>query len=388
MRPGSGHQAGGAFACRAFAVTVGAGILSALAWPVSARDLAPDVHAAIRATDGRPAVIAHRGASALRPEHTLAAYAKAIEDGADFIEPDLVMTRDGVLVARHENEIGETTDVAGHPAFAGRRTVREVDGQSVDGWFVEDFTLAELRTLRARERLPALRGTAHDGREGVPTFAEIVDAVAQASAAAGRTIGIVPELKHSTHFHGRGLDPEAALMAALQAHDYTRTAPVGVQSFEVGNLRRLRTLLDAAGLRNVFLVQLVGAPEASPFDLEQAGAPVSYLRMVSTAEGLADIAAYADVLAPHLRAVLPLDEDGALGAPTPLVPAAHAAGLAVHVWTLRPENPFLPPALRCGAQDARCDEGAGTEARAFAEAGVDALFGDDPGQLRRALDAR
>ncbi|KLI99479.1 glycerophosphodiester phosphodiesterase [Luteimonas sp. FCS-9] len=341
---------------------------------------------AIRAAARGPAVIAHRGASALLPEHTLAAYERAIADGADFVEPDLVMTRDGVLVARHENEIGDTTDVAAHPAFADRRRVRDVDGAQVEGWFVEDFTLAELRTLRARERLPQLRGTAHDGRYPVPTFDEIVKAVAAASARTGRTIGIVPELKHSSHFHALGLDPETALLAALQRHDYARRAPMGIQSFEVGNLRRLRGMLDAAGLRNVFLAQLIGDPGQSPSDLARAGAPVPYLQMLGP-DGLARIAEYADVLAPHLRYVLPVDDAGALAAPTPLVAAAHAAGLAVHVWTLRPEDPFLPPALRCGGEGPRCEAGARAEARAFAEAGVDALFGDDPGLLREALRA-
>lgn len=368
-----------------------AGVLAAaMALPAAAaaagpaERLEPGVREAIRASARGPAVIAHRGASALLPEHTLAAYARAITDGADFVEPDLVMTRDGVLVARHENEIGETTDVAAHPEFAARRTVRSVDGAEVEGWFVEDFTLEELRRLRARERLPESRGTAHDGRYPVPTFDEIVEAVAAASERAGRTIGLVPEIKHSSHFHARGLDPEAALLASLRAHDYARRAPVGVQSFEIGNLRRLRALLDEAGLRNVFLAQLIGAPDASPHDRVLAGAPRPYLQMLSP-EGLAEIAGYADVLAPHLRYVLPVDDAGALAAPTPLVAAAHAAGLAVHVWTLRPEDAFLPPALQCKGDGPRCEAGARAEARAFAEAGVDALFGDDPGLLREAL---
>lgn len=345
--------------------------------------LDPAVHAAIRAGEGGPAVIAHRGASALRPEHTLEAYARAVEDGAGFIEPDLVMTRDGVLVARHENGLADTTDVAAHPRFAGRRTKRTVDGVEVEGWFVEDFTLAELRELRAVERLPELRGDLFDGMYAVPTLDEIIAFTAELAGRHGRLIGIVPEIKHSSHFHARGLDPEAALMEVLARHEYARRAPFGVQSFEVGNLKRLRGLLDEAELRNVFLVQLLGAPDASPRDLEEAGTPVPYLGML-TPEGLAGIAAYADVLAPHLRYVLPVTEDGALGDPTPLVPAAHAAGLAVHVWTLRPENHFLPPALRCeGGPEVRCLEGARTEARAFAEAGVDGLFTDDPGSLSR-----
>lgn len=344
--------------------------------------LDPAVHAAIRADEGGPAVIAHRGASALRPEHTLEAYARAIEDGADFIEPDLVMTRDGALVARHENRLDDSTDVASHPQFADRRTTRRVDGVARTGWFSEDFTLAELRQLRAVERLPELRGDAFDRRYPLSTLDEIIAFTALLSERHGRVIGLVPEIKHSSHFHAAGLDPEAALMQALGRHEYARRAPFGVQSFEVGNLRRLRALLDGAGLRNVFLVQLLGAPEVSPQDLVDAGAPVPYLHML-TPQGLAGIASYADVLAPHLRYVLPVADDGTLAAPTPLVPAAHAAGLAVHVWTLRPENHFLPPALRCeGGPAARCVAGTRAEAQALARAGVDALFTDDPATVR------
>ncbi|AKC88393.1 hypothetical protein WQ53_12900 [Pseudoxanthomonas suwonensis] len=340
--------------------------------------------AAIRADAGGPIIIGHRGASALRPEHTLEAYAKAIEDGADFIEPDLVMTRDGVLVARHENEIGSTTDVARYAEFAGHRTTRKVDGVAVEGWFIEDFTLDELRRLRAIERLPALRGDAFDGRYAVPTFEEIVRFAAESSARHGRVVGLVPEIKHSSHFHAFGYDPEAALLDALRAHEYTRRAPVGIQSFEVGNLERLRTLLDAARMDNVFLVQLLGAPDESPYDLATAGEPMTYLQMASP-QGLAQIATYADVVAPHLRYVLPLTAEGDLSTTgTGFVEAAHAAGLAVHVWTLRPENLFLPPALRCdGGDSVRCLRGAAIEAEALAAAGVDALFADDPGSIAR-----
>lgn len=350
--------------------------------------LAPDVHAAIRAGADGPAVVAHRGASALRPEHTISAYGKAIEDGADFIEPDLVMTQDGVLVARHENEIGGTTDVAAHPGFASRKVRRSLDGHAVEGWFTEDFTLAELRTLRARERLPAMRGTAFDGQSAIPTLVEILDFAAKAAKDDGRKVGVVVEIKHSTHHHARGLDPEAALLEVLRTYPHARKVPFGVQSFEVGNLRRLRGMLDAAGLRNVFLVQLVAAPSDSPFDRASAGEALRYGDMLTPA-GLAEIARYADVLAPPVRMVLPVDADGAIAAPTPLVAAAHGAGLAVHPWTLRPENQFLPKALRCGDDaNARCDAGARREAQLLANAGVDAMFADDPGLTRDALRNR
>ena len=350
--------------------------------------LSPEVREAVRASAHGPAVIAHRGASALLPEHTLEAYARAIADGADFIEPDLVMTRDGVLVARHDAELGATTDVAERPEFAHLKTSRTIDGLPVEGWFVEDFDIEQLLALRARQRWPALRGTEHDGRYRIPMFDEIVQLVAEASAREGRTIGLVPEIKYSSHFHARRLDPEQALLSSLRAHEYTRRAPVGVQSFEVSNLRRLRGMLDAAGMRNVFLVQLVGAPDTSPWDVLLAGQVRPYGEML-TVQGLADVASYADVLAPPQRMVLPLDSQGALAAPTMLVAAAHAAGLAVHVWTLRPENRFLPAALRCeGGDEARCEQGAAIEAAALAAAGVDGLFADDPGLLRKVLQAR
>jgi glycerophosphoryl diester phosphodiesterase len=329
-------------------------------------------------------VIAHRGASALRPEHTLEAYAKAIADGADAIEPDLVCTRDGVLVARHENEIGATTDVAARPEFASRQTEKRIDGKAVSGWFIEDFTLAELRRLRARERLPDIRSTACDGQFAVPTFEEIVALAASESQRCGRVIGIVPELKHPTYFASLGLAMEDRLLQALAAHPYTRTAPVMIQSFEIGNLRTLRERLGSAH-RNIALMQLLGKRHEQPYDAAATGRPTTFGDM-STASGLREIAGYADAIGVR-KGLLDLRLDA--GRPrSALVDAAHAAGLQVFAYTFRPENQYLDEAYRDGGSPAaRNEAGSIHEMREYVRAGVDGLFTDDPALGRRAVDA-
>ena len=330
-----------------------------------------------------PVVIAHRGASALRPEHTLAAYAKAIEDGADAVEPDLVMTRDGVLVARHENEISGTTDVARHPEFAARKTRKQVDGQWVEGWFTEDFTLTELKTLRARERLPQLRSTAWDGQFEVPTLDAIIALVARESQARGRVIGLVPEIKHPSYFAALGLAMEQPLLDALDAHPYTRTAPVLIQSFEVGNLRQLRKQVPRGG--HIRLLQLLGAPDESPADLAAGPTPTTYAQMLGPA-GLRAIAGYADAIGPHYL-MLQLRHSAGEKHRSDLVDAAHAAGLQVVVYTFRPENQFLEAGYRDGG-DAATRNAAGSvrQIRDYLSAGVDAFFTDDPALGRRAVD--
>ena len=330
-------------------------------------------------------VIAHRGASAWRPEHTLESYAKAIADGADAIEPDLVSTRDGFLVARHENEIGSTTDVAAQPVFAARKATKLIDGESVSGWFTEDFSLAELRTLRARERLPQLRSTAYDGRFAVPTLEEIIALVAAESKQRGRFIGIVPEIKHPTHFSSIGLPMEDRMLAALSAHPYTRSAPVMIQSFEVSNLRYLRGQLGRAH-RNIALLQLLGAPDGQPYDAVLAGRATTYGEMVSP-QGLREIATYADAIGPHTGS-LGLQLDGGRPRNSALVEAAHAAGLQVVAYTFRPENHFLGEAFKDGGSPtARNEHGSIREMRAYIDAGIDGLFTDDPALGRRAVDA-
>ena len=311
-------------------------------------------------------VIAHRGASGERPEHTLAAYERAIDEGADFIEPDLVPTKDGVLVARHENEIGATTDVAAHREFARRRKTVTVDGGSITGWFTEDFTLAELRTLRAREIMPLVRpGNARfDGLYSIPTFAEIVALVKAKEAESGRRIGIYPELKHPAYFARLGIDNTPALMNALTAAGYTHAAdPVFVQCFEVAPLVALR---PHTHLR---LIQLIAAHGGPP---DQPG--MTFAAMMTPA-GLAEVARYADGIGVEATALI-----GADGKATSVIADAHAAGLQVHAWTLRRENRFLPAPLRIGT-----DPGApGNFAAAWAllhAAGVDGVFTDNPGSV-------
>ncbi|TKD53232.1 glycerophosphodiester phosphodiesterase [Sphingomonas baiyangensis] len=308
-------------------------------------------------------VIAHRGASGERPEHTLAAYDLAIEQGADFIEPDLVLTRDGALVARHENDITQTTDVAEHPEFADRRATRTIDGVTHTGWFTEDFTLAELKTLRAKERLPDLRpGNARfDGQFAVPTLAEVIALAKRRSAETGRMIGIYPETKHPSYFAARGLDFDAPLLAALREAGWDRAdAPVFVQSFEVDNLRRL------ARQTRVPLVQLV-ASAGAPAD----GAAASYAEMLSDT-GLAAIARYARGLGPEKSLVVTNEGDD-----TGLARRARAAGLQVHPWTFRAENYFLPERDRIGADPKATGRLADEIARHVA-AGVTGFFTDFP----------
>ncbi|MEP9361899.1 glycerophosphodiester phosphodiesterase [Nocardioides sp. CN2-186] len=307
-----------------------------------------------------PLVIAHRGASGYRPEHTLASYRLAIALGADYVEPDLVPTRDGVLVARHEAEIGRTTDVAGRAEFAGRMTTKEIDGKQSTGWFVEDFTLAELKTLRAIERLPDLRprNTRYDGRYEVPTFDEILGLVAEESDRLGRRIGVYPETKHPSYFAELGLALEDRLLDALYEHGYGDPhAPVFIQSFEPGNLQWLRS---RTGLPLVQLVEATGRVD------------------LVTSTGLRRVAGWADAVGVAKDLVLPRHADtGTIGAPSSLVADAHAAGLAVHVWTMRDENAFLPTGYRRGVDPAATGDSI-EETQAFLDAGVDGVFTDQP----------
>lgn len=312
-----------------------------------------------------PIVIAHRGASGSRPEHTLASYELAIEQGADFIEPDLVPTKDNVLVARHENAIGGTTDVAQHPEFASRKTTKTIDGQTLTDWFTEDFTLAELKTLHARERLPQLRpgNAAYDGKYQVPTLAEIIDLAKRRSKELGRTIGIYPETKHPTYFASIGHPTDVLLVEQLRkAGWHDASAPVFIQSFEVKNLQRIHAM---TGIR---LIQLV-AGEGAPAD----GAAPSYAAMLTPA-GLKQIATYAFGIGPD-KAQLWTDKTATT--PSTLVADAHAAGVRVHPWTYRAENAFLPPRFQRGTDKAAHGDIAGEITAGLAQ-GIDGFFTDYP----------
>jgi len=314
-----------------------------------------------------PLIIGHRGACGYRPEHTLASYELAARLGADYLEPDLVSTLDGVLVARHEPEIGGTTDVAEHPDFADRRTTKQVDGRPVDGWFASDFTLAELQTLRAVERIPELRpaNTRFNGRWTVPTFAEILQLAARLSDELGRPIGVYPETKHPSYHAALGLPLEPELVRQLRAAGLDRPdAPVFVQSFEVTNLRALAAEIQAP------LVQLVDDVDP-PADLAAAGDPRDHRDLLSPA-GLAEIASYAAAVGPAKELIIGQD-----GTPSSVVADAHAAGLDVHAYTFRRENRFLPPALRRGSHPAGHGDSVG-ELERFLRLGVDAVFTDFP----------
>ncbi|MFC0223896.1 esterase-like activity of phytase family protein [Nocardioides zeicaulis] len=333
------------------------------------------VHVALRrqrVVAGGPTVFAHRGASGYRPEHTIAAYELAARQCADFVEPDLVMTRDGVLVDRHEPEIGGTTDVASHPEFAARRTTKQLDGRAVTGWFVEDFTLAELKTLRAKERLPDLRpaNTAYDGFYQVPTLDEVLAFARRTTTCDGEPMGVIPEIKHSTYLAAAGLPAEQPLLDALERNGVRpgRT-PVVIQSFEVSNLRRLdrMTRFD--------LVQLVDCSGA-PYDQVAAGTGVTYDDLV-TRSGMRGIARYADSVGLCKDRMIPRAADGTLAAPTSAIADAHRAGLSVTGWTFRRENSFLPAEYRSSADPAGIGDLAG-EIRAFLAAGMDDFFTDDP----------
>jgi glycerophosphoryl diester phosphodiesterase len=319
----------------------------------------------------QPIVIGHRGASGYRPEHTLAAYKLAIEMGADYIEPDLVSTKDGVLVARHENEISGTTDVDERAEFAGRQTTKTIDGVPITGWFTEDFTLAELKTLRAEERIPGTRpdNQAFNGLYEVPTLQEVID------LAKAHGVGIYPETKHPTYFDSIGLSLEEPLVATLEANGYTkRKSSVFIQSFEVDNLNDLDAMTDLK------LVQLINEG-GKPYDFVVSGDPRTYADLI-TDDGLEEISTYADGIGTNKNLIVPRDSGGRLRNPTDLVDRAHEAGLIVHAWTFRNENTFLPADFREGDPASVFYPNATGDSPAeyflFFSTGLDGVFSDNP----------
>ena len=317
-------------------------------------------------------LIGHRGASGYRPEHTLASYELAIQQCADYIEPDVVPTKDGQLVARHEPNITDTTDVATHPEFAARKTTKSVDGSSQTGWFTEDFTLAELRTLRAKERLPLVRpgNTAFDGLYPIPTLDEVLDLAKHSVSCSGKPIGVAPETKHPTYFRSIGLPTDQKVVAELKAHGWTKKSdPVVIQSFETGNLKSLAKKTELP------LIQLVDCSGA-PYDLKAAGSATTYADLV-TPKGLKGIKRYADQVALCKDVMIPRGTDGRLLAPTPVIRDAHQAGLTVTGWTFRRENQFLPLQYRSSTDPYAVGDLNG-EIEAFLDAGMDNIFTDDP----------
>lgn len=324
----------------------------------------------------KPIVIAHRGASGLAPEHTIFAYRLAIEQGADFIEPDLVLTADNVFIARHENNITGTTDVGTRPEFAARKTTKVIDGTSHTGWFAEDFTLREIKTLRAKERLPQFRPASakYDGAFQIPTLAEVIALAKEQSRLTGRTIGIYPETKHPGYFQSIGKPMEAKLVAELKKAGWdSADAPVFIQSFEVNNLKALK------GMTRVRLIQLMDAA-GGPADAGKNGVAASYAAM-ATPEGLRAIASYAYGIGPNKNLIW----DGT-AAPTSLVADAHAAGLRLHPWTFRAENAFLPAVYRSGTDPATHGDMT-AEIQTYLKIGIDGFFTDFPLNGVNALKA-
>jgi glycerophosphoryl diester phosphodiesterase len=351
--------------------TLGASALAAAAaTALPARAAAPDLGQGFRK---KPLIIGHRGASGERPESTLMSFRLAIAEGADVIEPDLVVTKDGHLVVRHENEISQTTDVALRDEFKDRLTTRQIQGQGVSGWFTEDFTLEELKTLRCRERLPKLRpeSAKFNGQETIPTYQEVIDLAKSEGARLKRVIGTYPEMKHASYFTGIGLPMEGRLADILKKNGLDGpNAPVFIQCFDVLPLKTIMTLCKAPR------VQLV-SPEGGPTDVT-----LRYRDMVKP-EGLKAIAAYANGLGPEWSMILPTAPDGGLAPATTLVADAHAAGLAVHPWTVRAENAFLPPKLRKGANPADWGDVDAVYKGLFAT-GIDGLFSDFPALAAKA----
>jgi glycerophosphoryl diester phosphodiesterase len=325
----------------------------------------------------KPLVLGHRGACGYRPEHTLASYQLAIDMGADFIEPDLVSTKDGVLVARHENEISETTDVS--VKFPDRKTTKTIDGKTVTGWFTEDFTLKEIKTLRAKERL-AFRDHTYDGQFEIPTFKEVIELAQSQSKKLKRPIGLYPETKHPTYFQSIKLSLEEPLAKELKTAGLNKKSSlVFIQSFELTNLKKLKKLTKNK------LIYLIDDPEVIPADFQALGDKRTYMDMMTPA-GLKEIKNTADGIGPYKRYILPTKiTEGKNGEKieeklpaTGLVKAAHAVGLLVHPYTFRSDERYL---LKDYNKDPKA------EYLEFFALGVDGVFSDFADHAVAARDA-
>ncbi|MGW7515492.1 glycerophosphodiester phosphodiesterase [Streptomyces sp. NPDC054796] len=356
-------------------IVLGAAVLSA----AGAAALGPATAARAEEARGRgrelpvPLVVAHRGTSGYRPEHTLGSYQLALDMGADVIEQDLVPTKDGHLVCRHENDITATTDVADHAEFAGRKTTKTVDGVELTGWFTEDFTLAELRTLRAKERIPKQRqhNTLYDGRWQVPSFEDVLKWAEREGRRRGRPVWLHIETKHPTYFRKLGLGLEKPLARLLRQYGRHKAhSPNFVQSFEPSSIEKLGELVDCPG------VVLLSTAGSRPWDFVEAGDPRTVKDLI-TPEGLKWISRFAAGIGPTLDLVIPRKADGSLGEPSTLVRDAHAAGLVLHPYTMRNENSFLPANFRRGTDPNAYGDAFGAF-RAYLETGIDGIFSDNP----------
>lgn len=339
-------------------------------------------------TEPKIIIVGHRGASALRPEHTLAAYQKAIDDGANFIEPDLVSTKDGFLVARHENEISGTTNISTLSQFKPREATKTIDGTAIKGWFTEDFTLNELsQNIKARERIPEYRpnNTAYNDQFSVPTLDQIIELAENHYKKTGKIIGLYIETKHPTYFQKNGLAMEDRLLKTLAQYQYTREiAPIYLQSFEVSNLKYFKQQLALhKTLKHAKIIQLLDSPTSSPADFVDQGIKQTYLDLAQP-DGLKQIASYADGVGPSKIYIFSNTD---LNSTTSFIKDAHAVNLKVHPYTLRPENGFLPTYFRCSTiLTEKCKAGSLKEFERFFKAGVDGVFTDDPALGREALN--
>ncbi|WP_445520666.1 glycerophosphodiester phosphodiesterase [Streptomyces sp. NEAU-174] len=319
-----------------------------------------------------PTVIGHRGASGYRPEHTFGSYQLALDMGADIIEQDLVPTKDGHLVCRHENDITATTDVSAHPEFADRKTTKTVDGTKLTGWFTEDFTLAELKTLRAKERIPGnrQRNTLYDGRWEVPTFEEVLQWAERQGRERGRRVWLYVETKHPTYFRKLGLGLEERVAKLLRRYGrHRKDSALFLQSFEPSSIQRLRKLVDTPA------VVLLSTINSRPWDFVEANDPRTVADLVKP-EGLKWIASYAQGIGPDLSVIIPRTPDGKLGTPTSVVKDAHAAGLILHPYTMRNENTFLPADFRRGSDPNAYGDAFGAF-KAYFATGIDGIFSDN-----------